>query len=265
MDYDNNDCIVFSDEEKLMNFLKNKIVEIEIVNKNNEPRYYYDLKKITNSLTKSIEHIMKYDTDIYIFKHMIISISNLNEQHILIIWKTTSSYGFIENDDLDENNLILKIDFRTILKENDKLFMKMDWFEFLENNVSIDCNKNNLIDSIMQYIFNYATYLKINNIKLDMDGIITKGYIDKYMKNIDNNINEEHNNIKKNASTQTFFNENELVDKNESIDENESVDNSNLKYDEEIDYTKVYDGNNVYFDKDDADNDDDFVMIVPQK
>lgn len=243
MDYNNNDCIVFSNEKKLMNFLKNKIVEIEIVNKNNEPINYYDLKKITSNLAKSIEHIMKYNADIYIFKHMIISTSNLNEQHILIIWKTKSSYGFIENDNLDENNLILKIDFRTILKENNRLFMKMDWFEFIENNISIDYNKNDFINSIMQYIFNYAAYLKINNIKLDMDGIITKGYIDKYMKNT----NEDYNNIKKNVSTQTC---------------SETIDNINLKSKDEIDYTRVYDGNNIYFDRDDI---DDFVMIIPQK
>jgi hypothetical protein len=246
MDYDNNDCIVFSDEEKLMEFLKNGIVEVEVVNKNNsDSKNYYDFKKITSNLTKSVSQIMKYNVGINVFKHMIISTSSLNEQHILIVWKTTSSYGFIENEDLDENNLIFKIDFRTILKDGSKLFMKLDWFEFLEDNISIDCNKNELVDSIMQYIFNYANYLKINNIKLDMDGIITKGYINKYMKNNNESVTETNNN--NTTSTQTEEEEEKEVISDSSDDINKSG--------HDIDYSKVYlDGN-------ESEDGDDFIII----
>ena len=77
MDYDNTDCMVFSDEEKLINFLENKIIEIEIKSKIDSTRNYYDFKKLTNDITKSINHISKYGMTVYIIKHMILTTSNL--------------------------------------------------------------------------------------------------------------------------------------------------------------------------------------------
>lgn len=278
MDYNSENCIVFSNEEKFIAFLKNKIVEIEMKNYydfNINLKNYKDIKNIGNSLSKSVGHLLKYNLDVIIFKHFIISTSSLNEQHILLAWKTKSNYGFIENEGMDESNLIFKIDFRTIMKNN-KLLMRFEWFEFNELCLDTDYYNKNISDSAMQYIFNYASYLKINSIKVDIDGIITEGHVEKYLKEKISipSFNKKY----ENKETQTCLNNEEkyiqteiendinLDDINYNINANNSdtyeeqkqneISESDI-YKDEINYKKVFQVSN------DSESDDEFIMIIP--
>ena len=103
MNYDKNNCIVFLCENDLITFFKNKILENEI-----KETTFIDL--ITNTkgnLLRNVVCSLQYCVDIYILKHLIISTGNLNELHVLLLWKTVSNYGIID-DNIDEDNFIFK-------------------------------------------------------------------------------------------------------------------------------------------------------------
>ena len=70
--------------------------------------------------------------------------------------------------------------------------MKLDSFEYIDE-IGIDYNKEEFVNSAFQYFFNYAKLLKINNIKISSDSIITEGYIEKYIKyNKSSKIKDNH-------------------------------------------------------------------------
>jgi hypothetical protein len=175
MNYDENNCILFLEKQDLIFFLKKKILETKI-----------ELSTLTNFITntkdnffKNLMYNLQYDVDIYIFKHLIISTGTINDLHVILVWKTVLNYGIID-EDIDNKNLILRIEFRTIQK--DDLFIRLEWFEFIQD-INTYYDKNEFINSSIKYIFNYATYLKINSIKVNNEGIITKGFIEKFIKN----------------------------------------------------------------------------------
>lgn len=180
MNYNKENCIIFFNEKDLMEFFNNKIVENEIKTYDTSYNIIDLFKDIKEDVLKNLACITKYDVDVYIFKHLIISTGNLNETHVLLLWKSVLNYGLISSDP-DDNVFILKIEFRTILKKTEKLFMKLDSFEYIDE-IGINYNKEEFISSAFQYFFNYAKLLKINNIKISSDSIITEGYIEKYIK-----------------------------------------------------------------------------------
>jgi hypothetical protein len=182
MNYDQNNCIIFLKEEDITTFFKNKILETELESLNIK-NSFTDYK---NLFFKNITYALQSNINIYILKHLIISTGNVNELHILLLWKSELNYGII-NDEIGKENFILRIEFRTIQKQNENLFLRLEWFEYVDNfyidNFYIDFDKHELIDCSIKYIFNYAKYLKINNIKINNDAIITSGFIEKFIKN----------------------------------------------------------------------------------